>query len=218
MKLMLLIFSLFSFSAHLKAQDITQFDFPFLLGDWYWFNPALSETEDKNGYRAISLRFSSDYRFSLKMLDVNGHIHETRGSYDLDETTLLLLDDSGDTQYQSYSLNHHQLMLKGTRFTKMLSQDISGAWYSEFISGKDVDERVNEMVLMLRPDFLFLVRITGTEGQSVTHQGIYFLENNHLVLLYREGQEDTLFELDENKLALSNAHFDMEAVLRRRLE
>ena len=218
MKLMLLIFSLFSFSAHLKAQDITQFDFPFLLGDWYWFSPSLNESEDETTYRAINLRFSSDYRFGLKMLDQNGYIHETTGTFDLDETTLLLLDDSGDSQYQSYSLNHHQLMLKDTRFTKMLPQDLSGAWYSEFISGKDVDERVEEMVLMLRPDFLFLVRITGREGHSVTHQGVYFLENNHLVLVYRGGQQDALFQLDDNKLILSNAHFDMEAVLRRRLE
>lgn len=216
-KLIYLIIILFSFPTHLKAQDITQFDFPFLLGDWFWFSPNQNEPGDEKTYRAISIRFTSDYHFLLKILDSNGHVEEAKGSFDLNETMLVLHDEDTEPQYHDYSLNHNQLMLKDTKFTKMLPQDLSGAWYSNYISGNDVDEQVDEMILMLRPDFLFLMRVLGKEGQSVTHRGVYILEDNHLVLIYRDGQQDALFHLEENELTLSNTQFDMEAVLTRHM-
>lgn len=216
-KFIYLLIILSSFSLHLKAQDITQFDFPFLLGDWFWFSPDQNDSGTEKTYRAISLRFTSDNHFWLKILDNKGHVEETNGSFDLDDTTLVLRDDVSEPQYHQYSLNHNQFILKDTRFTKMLPQDLSGAWYSNFISGNDVDEQVEEMILMLRPDFLFLVRVLGKEGQSVTHRGVYVLEDNHLILIYRGGQQDSLFHLDEDVLTLSNTQFDMEAVLTRHM-
>lgn len=205
------------FSIPLKAQDITQFDFPLLLGDWYWFSPYQNDAHKEGTYKAINIRFTSDNRFWVKLLDRNGNIEEGKGAFDLDETTMVLSDDYGDAQYHKYALNHNQLMLKDTEFTKILPHDLSGAWYSDVISGNDVDQEVAEFALMLRADFLFSVRVLGKEGQSVTRRGVYFLEDDHLVLIYREGQQDSQFQLDANTLILSNSQFDMKTVLKRKM-
>lgn len=203
------------FSLPIKAQDITQFDFPLLLGDWYWFSYDQNNENSEVTYKAINIRFTSDYRFWVKLLDKNDNVIEGNGSYDLDETTIVLRDDLGDAQYHNYRLSYNQLMLKGTEFTKILPNDLSGAWYSHAISGQDVDENVAEFALMLRPDFLFSAKVSGKEGQSVTHQGVYFLEDDHLVLIYQDGQQDSQFLLDANTLILSNSQFGMTTVLER---
>ncbi|MGF1767189.1 hypothetical protein L4D06_07360 [Enterovibrio makurazakiensis] len=209
-----------SVSMPVKAQDLTQFDFPLLIGDWYWFSPDQQQdnTNEETTYKAINISFGSDYRFDVKLLKSDGEIEEAEGFYDLDENTLVLNDDFGDSQQHEYKLSHNQLMLKGAKFTKILPHNLSGAWFSDVIGGKDVDERVDELALMLRPDFLFSVRVSGKQGQQVTHRGVYFLENDHLVLIYRGGQQDSQFELDSNTLTLTNTQFGMEAVLRRQLE
>ncbi|MDD1791662.1 hypothetical protein LRP50_00780 [Enterovibrio sp. ZSDZ42] len=209
-----------SVSMPVKAQDLTQFDFPLLIGDWYWFSPDQQQdnTNEETTYKAINISFGSDYRFDVKLLKSDGEIEEAEGFYDLDENTLVLNDDFGDSQQHEYKLSHNQLKLKGAKFTKILPHNLSGAWFSDVIGGKDVDERVDELALMLRPDFLFSVRVSGKQGQQVTHRGVYFLENDHLVLIYRGGQQDSQFELDSNTLTLTNTQFGMEAVLRRQLE
>lgn len=208
---------LLAFSSPLKAQDITQFDFPLLLGDWYWFSPYQEKVDKEKNYKAISIRFTSEYRFLVKLLDRKGNVEEASGTFDLDETTIVLRDDYSGAQYHQYNLSHNQLMLKDTEFTKILSHDLTGAWYSNAISGKDVDEQVTEFALLLRPDFLFSARVLGKEGQSIMRRGIYFLEDDHLVLIYRDGQQDSQFTLDANTLTLSNSQFDMKAVFQRNL-
>ncbi|MEZ9527174.1 hypothetical protein [Enterovibrio norvegicus] len=208
---------LFSLSSAVKAEDLTQFDFPLLLGDWYWFSPdQQSEPAGEQGaYKAINISFKSDYRFSVKLLNRDGSVEEASGKYDLDETTIVLNDDFGDSQHHEYKLNHNQLMLKGAQFTKILPNNLSGAWYSDIIRGKDVGEEVEQLALMLRPDFLFSARVSGKEGKSITHRGVYFLEDDHLVLIYRGGQQDSQFELSSNTLKLVDNQFGMEAVLQR---
>lgn len=217
MKKWLCLFSVFfSLSMPAKASDLTQFDFPLLLGDWYWFSPDQQEAEgEDNQYKAINISFNSDYRFNVKLLKRDGTVEEANGYYDLDESTLVLNDDQGESQHHEYKLNHNQLMLRGAKFTKILPNNLSGAWYSDVIQGNDVDDGVAELALMLRPDFLFSVRVSGTEGQSITHRGVYILEDDRLVLIYRGGQQDSQFELDADTLTLTNNQFGMEAVLKR---
>lgn len=206
----------FSLSLPAKATDLTQFDFPLLLGDWYWFSPDQQDAEgEENQYKAINISFDSDYRFQVKLLTRDGEVEEASGIYDLDDTTLVLNDEAGESQHHGYQLNHNQLMLRGARFTKILPNDLSGAWYSDIIHGFDVDKSVSELALMLRPDFLFSVRVSGAEGQSVTHRGVYFLEDDHLVLIYRGGQQDSRFQLNADTLTLTDNQFGMEAVLKR---
>ncbi|WP_407333070.1 hypothetical protein [Enterovibrio sp. 27052020O] len=220
-KLISLLIVVLSICTPVKAQDLTQLDFPLLIGDWYWFSPDQQKgtgTSPDVKYKAINISFSSDYRFNVKLLNADGSVEEAKGVYDLDDSTLVLNDEFGDSQHHEYKLNHNQLMLKGARFTKILSHNLSGAWFSDVIEGKDVDEEVKELALMLRPDFLFSFRVSGKQGQEVTHRGVYFLEDDHLVLIYRGGQQDSQFELDANTLTLTNTKFGMEAILRRQLE
>lgn len=215
-KLINVVLLVFCLSPVAKATDLTQFDFPLLIGDWYWFSPNQYENGNANtNYKAINITFSSDYRFNVKLLRRDGAVEEATGSYDLDDNTLVLNDDYGDSQYHEYQLNHNQLMLKGALFTKILPSDLSGSWQSNQIKGGDVDDNVDNLALMLRPDFLFSFRVQGKEGESVTHRGVYFLEDDHLVLIYRGGQQDSQFELDADTLTLTNKQFDMEAVLTR---
>ncbi|KXF80633.1 hypothetical protein [Enterovibrio coralii] len=211
-----LIFVIFFLATPAKSQDLTQLDFPLLIGDWYWFSPDQStSTSGENAYKAINISFKSDFRFTVKLLKRDGTVEEAVGEYDLDESTLVLSDDFGETQRHSYQLNHNQLSLQGAQFTKVLPNNLSGTWYSDVIQGKDVDERVSDLALILRPDFLFSVKVSGVEGRSVTHRGVYYLEDDHLVLIYRGGQQDSVFELNADTLKLSNNQFGMEAVLKR---
>ncbi len=198
-----------------KAQDLTQFDYPFLIGDWYWFNANQTRQAEDSPFKAISITFDSEYRFIVKLLKQDGNIEETSGSYDLDDTTVVLNDDYGDIQYHPYQLNHNQLLLRGIKFTKLLPFKISGSWQSDWIQGSDVGENVAQFALKLRPDFIFSVKVSGTDGESVTHQGVYFLEQDHLVLIYRGGQHHSQFELNQDTLLLTNKQFGMKALLKR---
>ncbi|PKF50753.1 hypothetical protein [Enterovibrio nigricans] len=215
-KLLSLALVIFFLATPVKSQDLTQLDFPLLIGDWYWFSSDQSTSASgENAYKAINISFNSDFRFSVKLLKRDGSVEEAVGVYDLDESTLVLSDDYGETQRHFYKLNHNQLSLQGAQFTKVLPNNLSGTWHSNVISGKDVDERVSDLALVLRPDFLFSVKVSGVEGRSVTHRGVYYLEDDHLVLIYRGGQQDSVFELQADTLKLSNNQFGMEAVLER---
>ncbi len=214
MKLTILFFS---FSFPVSAQDLTQFDFPFLLGDWYWFSPDQSENATESEYKAINISFNSDYVFKVKLLARDGNIQQTSGTYEVDDSTLILFDTTGETQRHQYVLNHHQLSLRGTIFTKLLPYNLTGSWVSNFIKGQDVGDNVTHMTLILRSDFIFTISIFGKGGRSITHDGVYILERDHLVLIYREGLQDSIFFLEEGLLTLTNSQFGMHVELERTL-
>src|SRR5690606_6410823 len=44
-------------------RDLTQFDQPFLLGDWYLINP--NPEESRENFLAIKLNLESDYTFAI---------------------------------------------------------------------------------------------------------------------------------------------------------
>jgi hypothetical protein len=207
----------FFFSFPVSAKDLTQFDFPFLLGDWYWFSPDQSESTSESEYKAINISFNSDYVFRVKLLARDGSIQQTSGTYELDDSTLILFDATGDTQHHQYALNHYQLGLRGTIFTKLLPYNLTGSWISNFIEGDDVGDNVTDIALILRSDFIFTIKIFGKEGRSITHDGVYILERDHLVLIYREGLQDSVFSLEEGLLTLTNIQFGMHAELERAL-
>ncbi|OWO79425.1 hypothetical protein B2J67_07775, partial [Vibrio cholerae] len=39
-------------------------------------------------------------------------------------------------------------------------------------------------------------------GNEATHRGVYYTEGNRLVLLYSEGEHDTRYVLDQDRLTL----------------
>lgn len=216
MKTKWMLFLVLLMGMPVKADDLTQFDFPLLLGEWYWFSPNQQGVQtDTGSYKAINISFNSDYRFEVKLLRTDGEVERATGDYDLDDNMLTLLDDSGVNQAHPYQLNHNQLMLQGAKFTKLLPQDISGSWQSNHLGGADISDDVSKLSLMLRPDFLFSMRVSGEEGKSVVHRGVYLLEDDHIVLIYKDGQQESQFELAADTLRLTDDVFGMEAILTR---
>lgn len=112
-------------------------------------------------------------------------------------------------------LSYNQFLLDGARFTKLAPENLPGKWRSSQISGQDVGDSVSEIALSLRPDFLFSAEVSGKNGKKKEHRGIYFIEDDRIVLIYEDGQQDSQFRLGSNTLTLSNKQFGMEAVMRR---
>lgn len=199
------------------ADDITEFDYPFLLGNWYWFS-ATDEGVESEGesYRAMHVEFKSNYQFGMRLLRIDGNIEQWSGEYDIDETSITFITDNEEDQIHSYMLSYNQFVLDGARFTKLAPENLPGNWRSSEISGDDVDRSIEALSLTLRPDFLFSAEVSNDKGKSKEHRGIYYIEDNQLVLLYEDGQHDTEFELSNNDtLTLTNTHFGMEAILQR---
>ena len=203
-----------SFSSNSYANDLTEFDYPLLLGDWYWFSVS-DEGIDSEGisYRAMNIKFKSSYRFVIRLLRVNGIVDEWDGKYDIDETTVTFLSPGQPEQHHSYMLSYNQFLLDGARFTKLAPENLPGNWRSSRISGQDVDEGVSELAISLRPDFLFSAEVSGSDGKKKEHRGVYFTEDDRIVLIYEDGQHDSQFRLGSNTLTLSNKQFGMEATM-----
>ena len=215
---------LFCFSCFLSsfcyAEDLTEFDYPLLIGDWYWINPdvdALQADSDNaaSSYRAMNLKFSSNYEFSIRLLHKNGSIDKWEGEYDIDESSLTFIAQGQPIQQHQYMLSYNQFLLDGARFTKLAPDHLAGSWRSASISGKDVDPQLSGMSILLRPDFLFSAEISGHNGRKKEHRGIYYLEDDKLVLIYDGGQHQSQFEVDVSTLTLTNNMFGMKAIMTR---
>lgn len=203
-----------SFSSNLYADDLTEFDYPLLLGDWYWFS-STEEGVNSEGvsYRAMNIKFKSSYQFVIRLLQVDGTVDEWEGKYDIDETTVTFLSRGQPEQQHSYMLSYNQFMLDGARFTKLAPENLPGNWRSSRISGQDVADGVSELAISLRPDFLFSAQVSGSNGKKKEHRGIYFIEDDRIVLIYEDGQHDSEFRLGSDTLTLTNKQFGMEAIM-----
>ncbi|WP_434360675.1 hypothetical protein NF212_08570 [Parasalinivibrio latis] len=199
-----------------KAGDLTQLDFPLLIGDWYWFSQDQSTTtEDVKDYKALSISFSSEDTFQFTLLHRNGKTERLKGKYSIDESALVLNDEFGQGQQHQYKLSHNKLQLQGISFTKLLPAQLSGLWISKIVYGSDI-EKGTHFSINLRPDFLFSAKVNDKQGNQAVHRGIYFLEGENLILLYPDGQQETTFELSANTLTLTDAISDAEMVMERK--
>ncbi|MFD2176584.1 hypothetical protein [Veronia pacifica] len=218
MRILGLVFLLLFSSSFVHADRLVEFDYPLLVGEWYWFSPEQESPESERGeYKAISMTFSSEYTFRVKLLKRSGDVEEAAGTYNLDDTAMVLTDDLGGRQQHTYKVNHNQLMLQGLQFTKLLKQNLSGTWHSVQITGQDVGSKVSKLSLRLQPDFLFASKVSDIKGNSVTHRGVYFLEDNMLVLVYKNGQQQSTFELVADTLTLRDKKIGMHAIMRRQV-
>ncbi len=215
--LVTLLFSMFAVaqsSAKVEKQvsDLTQFDNPFLLGDWYLLNPN-PESSSEN-FRAIKLTLGSNYEFKIDIQKKDYSIEHWVGFYAASDEQLILGLHSNSPQVYEYNSNHNRLSLNGVTFTKSLPNAIAGIWSSEQLSGGNLTaSNVSKVDLILQPDFVFMFRATSEQGAESVHRGVYFLEGDQLVLLYADGEHDTRYVLDKDKLTLEGE--DMFAVLSR---
>ncbi|MGR5118284.1 hypothetical protein ACPV5L_08780 [Vibrio astriarenae] len=218
MKWITIIFAVISFniaaSEQGKSIDLTQFDQPFLLGDWYLLNP--DPTNSQEDFVAIKLSLDSKYNFSIDIQKKDFTVDHWEGFYHASEDTIILGSNSGDPQIYEYDLNHNALQLNGVIFRKALANELAGSWSSEHLSGDDMAASdINQIELTLRPDFVFDFKVTNDEGMERAHQGVYITEGEQLILLYKDGEQSTRYTLDSDELTLKGEDGSTFAVLSR---
>ncbi len=195
-----------------EKNDLTQFDKPLLLGDWYYINPAPSEVGDD--FLAVRLHLSSDYSFGIQITKVDHTTDLWVGKYNVSSSNIILGPGTADRQIYPYSVNHNQLLLDGVYFAKGYNTKLIGSWSSTSIKGDDIlASKVSKMTITLRPDFVFMFYVESSDGNMAAYQGIYYFEGNHLVLVYENGQQDSTFTVDDDELLLTNEGYDMQTVL-----
>ncbi|TKF20743.1 hypothetical protein FCV43_13040 [Vibrio genomosp. F6] len=197
-----------------KNKDLTQFDMPLLLGDWYLINPDSNKSSEN--FLAIKLTLESNYSFQIDIQKKDYTVDHWEGLFAANDDTIILGLNTSEPQVYKYSSNHHMLNLNGVMFTKALPNALAGMWSSEHLSGDDIlASNVNKMDLLLQPDFVFQFKVSSDEGSEAIHRGVYYTEGDNLVLLYKNGEQNTTYRLDSDKLTLENENGDMYAVLNR---
>ncbi len=197
-----------------KSADLTYFDTPLLLGDWYLVNPNVEESRED--FRAIKLTLNSKYEFQIDIQKRDYSIDHWEGIYTANEDTIILGLNTDEPQVYQYESNHNMLNLNGVTFTKGLPNALAGIWSSAQLSGEGmIANQINKMDLILQPDFVFMFRVTSEDGDESVKKGVYYTEGNHLVLLYENGEHDTIYVLDTDQLTLQEESGEMLAVLNR---
>lgn len=194
--------------------DLTQFDYPFLLGDWFLINPE--PEKGHSDFLAIRLHIASDYQFAIEIQNKDQSTNYWQGSYSLSNDTLILGLDTVMPQTYSYSANHNHLVLNGIPFVKGYSPELIGRWKSAEIKGADIlASNVSHVSLTLQPDFMFLFMSESADGNLAAYQGIYYYEGENLVLMYEKGEHNSRYKVENNTLTLEGMGFDMYTVMNR---
>lgn len=194
--------------------DAPRFEYPFLLGEWYITNP--NPESDEQDFLAIRLSFDSNYFFSIDIQKKDYSVERWQGDYNANDDTLIIGLNTSTPQVYEYSTTHNQLQLNGITFFKALSKPLAGIWSSNVLSGDDLlASKVAKLDLILQPDFVFMFRASGNEGQESVKRGIYYVENDQLVLLYENGETQSSYTLVDDTLTLSGDGVDMYAELNR---
>lgn len=194
--------------------NLSHFDLPLLLGDWYLLNPNPEDgTED---FRAIKLTLDSNYTFSIDIQKRDFSVDHWEGMYNANGDTIILGLNTSEPQVYSYSSNHNMLNLNGVLFTKALPNALAGIWSSAELSGSDLRaSNIQKMDLVLQPDFIFMFRVSDESGGEIVQRGVYYTEGDQLVLLYEDGEHGTRYTLNSDVLTLEGEESDMYAVLNR---
>jgi hypothetical protein len=208
-----IILTLVSFSSAAENNRNT-FDYPFLLGDWYLLNPNVDNGNDD--FRTIRLSFTSNFDFLIQIQKRDYSVDQWSGSYSVGDEAIVLGLNTDVPQYYEYKISHNRLLLNGITFYKLLNKEMAGIWTSESLSGEDLlASNVSKMDLVLQPDFVFLFRSSNDSGAQSVHHGVYYIENDQLILLYENGEHESTFTLQDDQLTLEGEESDMFAVLNR---
>ncbi|PMM38910.1 hypothetical protein [Vibrio splendidus] len=194
--------------------NLSHFDLPLLLGDWYLMNPE--PEQDTENFRAIKLTLDSNYSFTIDIQKKDYSVDHWEGLYNANGDTLILGLNTSEPQIYAYSSNHNMLNLNGVLFTKALPNALAGIWSSAELSGSDLSaSNIQKMDLVLQPDFVFMFRVSDEVGSEVVRRGVYYTEGDQLVLLYENGEHGTRYTLNSDVLTLQGEEGDMFAVLNR---
>lgn len=193
-------------------KDLTQFDFPLMLGDWFLVNPNLGEGQAD--FVAIRLHIASNYQFALEIQNKDNTVNYWKGDYSLSSDTLVLGLQSEIPQTYSYLASHNRLMLNGIQFIKGYPSALIGRWKSKEIKGDDIlASNVSRVSLTLQPDFLYFFMSESENGDLVAYQGVYYFEGDNLVLMYEKGEHNSRYKVTNNTLILEGTDVDMYALM-----
>ncbi|ANO32896.1 hypothetical protein BCT86_15295 [Vibrio breoganii] len=203
-----------SFNVSANENKEPSFDYPFLLGEWFITNPAPESTQDD--FLTIRLSFDSNYYFTIDIQKKDYSVERWEGLYNASDDTVVLGLNTSTPQIYAYKTTHNRLNLNGITFHKALSKPLAGIWSSQVLAGEDIlASNVQKLDLILQPDFVFMFRASGEKGQESIKRGIYYIENDHLVLLYENGETQSSYSLNDDTLTLSGTGTDMYAELAR---
>lgn len=198
-----------------QRYDLTQLSYPLLIGEWYYLSDKRNE-DAVNEPNAMRLLLTSDHQYALEVLYADESTEQWGGKYTATEDQLILNSQSNSPQVYLYANNHNQLILNGVTFFKMVNPSLAGIWYSDKLSGYDLQGRApTHMTLVLQPDFVFFIRSADDIGHEAIYSGLYYTEQDHLVLLYQGGGHDTKFTLTDDKLTWNIDEGALEAVMTR---
>ncbi|MGO1296616.1 MAG: hypothetical protein ACTMIA_04815 [Vibrio sp.] len=202
--------------AHQNDQhDLTYFDHPFLLGDWYFVNPHPEQTPD--GYRSIYVQLRSDYHFQIDVKKQDHSVQHWQGLFSASDDTLQFQFNSGEKHNYAYQSSHNTLYMNGLYFYKALPRELAGQWTSQNV--KNIEKRNNHAIdridLLIKPDFVFSFRSVNHQGGETEHQGVFYIEQNHLVLMYENGQHDAKYSVNKDIMTLNMENGALLATLSR---
>lgn len=212
--MVIVLVAILPFKSLANEPQAPRFEYPFLLGEWYISNPN-PETSKEN-FLAIRLNFDSNYYFTIDIQKKDYSVEHWEGTYNASGDTVVLGLNTSTPQVYAYKTTHNKLNLNGITFFKALSAPIAGIWSSEVLSGDDLlASNVSKLDLILQPDFVFMFRSSAQSGAQSVKKGIYYIENDKLVLLYEDGETQSRYSLVEDRLTLSGEGTDMYAELSR---
>lgn len=191
-----------------KKMDMFLFENPFLIGSWYVFNPSAQELADDFLY--IHLQLESNYRFTIAIKRKDLSTDTWKGDFTADNGTLTLGSNSQAPQIYSYDVNPSQLMLNGVIFIKTMPTHLAGKWHSTHITGKDVTpSQLVDIDLNLDPNFYFSIHTITGNGKIKYREGVYFIEDNNIYFIYKDGEQTSQFSIQPKQLVLSSTDDDM---------
>ncbi len=197
-------------------EDLTQFEYPLLLGRWYMANTS-DETVD---LRNISLDLESNYHFNIRIQKRNNDVDSWTGTYSVGSDFITLGLDGTEPQIFQYQNNHHQLLLNGIVFKKLIPQFLPGIWTSLDLSGRDLlANQIVKIDLYLSPDFLFSFQSFNKDGKLQVRNGVYLIEKDNIVFLFEKGELAAQYYFNHHQqLVLTSNSKDMNVVLGRRAD
>ncbi|MBD1574699.1 hypothetical protein HC725_15710 [Vibrio sp. S17_S38] len=191
-----------------KKMDMFLFENPFLIGSWYVVNPSAQELPDDFLY--IRLQLESNYRFTIAIKRKDLSTDTWKGDFTADDGTLTLGPNSQAPQIYSYNVNPSQLMLNGVMFIKTMPMNLAGEWHSTQITGKDVtSSQLVDIDLNLDHNFYFSIHSITDNGKTKYREGVYYIEDNNIYFIYKDGEQSSQFSIQSKQLVLSSTDDDM---------
>lgn len=199
--ILLLLISPLSVAEKKDNADLTQFDYPFLLGSWKFPNAAVKVT------------FFSDYSYFIEMYDELGMSTEY-GKYEYQNENLIFYSNQGKIRKYEAEFNYQMLLLEKVPFTKMPKLDLLGVWRSRDVYVES-NANTNKVEISFNPDFIFRMIVKSNSKEKET-LGIYTIERNKILLTTESGQVtgDIAFRDDMMILDLENGDFTSSLIRR----